>query len=52
MTVYCVFSSDNEFYNEVLENAYLDEAKARALVKRKNETTLKSWYIQEVEVSE
>jgi hypothetical protein len=50
MTVYCVFSSESEFGGEVLEKAFTDETKARALVKRKNETTLKSWYIQVVEV--
>jgi hypothetical protein len=52
MTVYCVFSSENEFDGEILEKAFFFEDKARAFVQRKNETTLKSWYIQKVEVSE
>jgi NRPS condensation-like uncharacterized protein len=52
VTVYCVFSSENEFDGEILEKAFIDETKARELVKRKNETTLKSWYIQVVDVQE
>jgi hypothetical protein len=52
MTVYCVFSNESEFSGDVLEKAFTDETKARELVRRKNETTLKSWFIQEVEVSE